>query len=269
MPDSETPVDPTPQPLPAPPEREIRPQPFTDDEMEVEPLERAPVGEADGEPPQGCDADGGEDDETDEEEEEDEPGVTLGELHEELIATTTETRRGNRRTLEVLKNFGAVLDALSATVNDTHKAVRALPTAPRPTDGGELAREWALALVEMADRIGRVAEGFARPPAVTASWWPGARKSAAAWHDAWAMQSAAVAILRSHLESLLQRAALVRMEVVGRPFDPATMTAVESVVDDAQPDHTVLAELLPGWRHATGGQLIRPAQVRVSRLTTR
>lgn len=251
MPDSETPVDPA-------------PQPFTDDEMEVEPLERAPVGEADGEPPQDCDADGGEDAEADEEEE---PGVTLGELHEELIATTTETRRGNRRTLEVLKNFGAVLDALSATVNDTHKAVRALPTAPRPTDGGELAREWALALVEMADRLGRVAEGFARPPAATASWWPGARKSAAAWHDAWAMQSAAVGILRSHLESLLQRAALVRMEVVGRPFDPATMTAVESVVDDAQPDHTVLAELLPGWRHATSGQLIRPAQVRVSRLT--
>lgn len=262
MPDSETPVDPTPQPVPS--AAELRPQPFTDDEMEIEPLERAPLGEADGEPPQVCDADGGEDEEPDEE---DEPGVTLGELHEELIATTTETRRGNRRTLEVLKNFGAVLDALSATVNDTHKAVRALPTALRPTDGGELAREWALALVEMADRLGRVAEGFARPPEATASWWPGARKSAAAWRDAWAMQSAAVGILRSHLESLLQRAALVRMEVVGRPFDPATMTAVESVVDDVQPDHTVLAELLAGWRHATSGQLIRPAQVRVSRLT--
>ena len=40
-----------------------------------------------------------------------EPGVTLHDLREELIAATTEARRGDRRVLEVLKNFGAVLDA--------------------------------------------------------------------------------------------------------------------------------------------------------------
>lgn len=205
---------------------------------------------------------------TEEEEEEGETGVTLNELHEELIANATETRRGNRRTLDVLKNFGAVLDALSATVNDTHKAVRGLPTAQGPAESGELTREWAVALVEMADRLGRVAEGFARPPAATYSWWPAARNATAAWREAWAMQSAALGILRSHLESLLQRASLVRLEVIGRPFDPATMTAVESVVDHGKPDHTVLAELLPGWQHAATHQLIRPAQVKVSRLTS-
>ena len=199
-----------------------------------------------------------------EEEAADEPGITLHQLHEELIATTTEARRGNRRTLDVLKNFGAMLDALSATVNDTHKTVRALPTALRPAENGELAREWALALVEMADRLGRVAAGFDRPPATT-SWWPGARKGAAAWREAWAMQADALGILRSHLDALLKRAALVRLEVVGQPFDPATMTAVESEVDPNQPDHTVLAEILPGWQYGPARQLLRPAQVRVSR----
>jgi hypothetical protein len=203
--------------------------------------------------------------EQEEDEPEEEPGITMDQLHEELIATTTEARRGNRRTLDVLKNFGAMLDALSATVNDTHKTVRALPVTLRPAESGELAREWALALVELADRLGRVADGFDRPPAASTSWWSAARKADAAWCEAWAMQADALRILRSHLAALLKRAALERLEVIGKPFDPATMTAVESVVDPGQPDHTVLAEILPGWQHTPTSQLLRPAQVRVSR----
>jgi len=209
-------------------------------------------------------------DEDDEGGDESPDGITLEALHDELIATSTEARRGNRRTLEVLKNFGAVLDALSATVNDTHKAVRAIPTTPsRQPEGGDLPREWALALVELADRLGRVSDGFSRSPAAASSWWPGTRKSLAAWNDAWAMQADALGILRGHLTTLLKRADLVQLEVLDRPFDPNTMTAVESAVDPAKPDHTVLAELLPGWRHAATGQLLRPAHVRVSRLATK
>ncbi|NQX02198.1 nucleotide exchange factor GrpE [bacterium] len=197
-------------------------------------------------------------------------GLTLDDLHEELVAATSEARRGERRTLDVLKNFGSVLDALSATVNDTHKAVRAIPAATaRQPDGGELPREWALALVEMADRIGRVSDGFSRPPAAATGWWPGSRKPLAAWSDAWAMQADALGILSGHADTLLNRAGLQRLEVVGKPFDPATMTAVESAVDPGKPDHTVLSELLPGWRHAESGQLVRPAQVRVSRVAAR
>jgi len=196
--------------------------------------------------------------------------LTLHDLHGELVASASETRRGSRRILDVLKNFGSVLDALSATVNDTHKALRAMPAvATRQPDGGELPRDWALALVELADRIERVSNGFSRPPAVRAGWWPGARKSLAAWREAWAMQADALGILRSHLEVLLRRAGLQRLEVVGRAFDPNTMTALDSAVDPTRPDHTVLAELLPGWQHGVSGQLLRPAQVRVSRVAAR
>ena len=202
----------------------------------------------------------------------DEPpsAITLDDLHEELVAATSEARRGERRALDVLKNFGSVLDALSATVNDTHKAVRAIPAATaRQPDGGELPREWALALVEMADRIGRVSAGFSRPPAAATGWWPGARKPLAAWSEAWAMQADALGILCGHADVLLNRGGLQRLEAVGKPFDPATMTAVESTVDPGKPDHTVLAELLPGWRHGETGQLVRPAHVRVSRVAAR
>ncbi len=198
-------------------------------------------------------------------EEDEESGITLDALHEELIASTEETRRGNRRVLEVLKNFGGLLDALSATSNDTHKAVRTLPTvapAAPPTSEGPT-------LVELADRIDRVAHGFTRPPAARPPWWPGARRQVDAWREAWEMQADAVSILRSHLAATMQRANLERLDVLDRPFDPNTMTAVESTVDPEKPDHTVLAEILPGWRNASSGQLIRPAQVRVSRIATR
>ena len=200
-----------------------------------------------------------------------ESATTLEILHEELIATTAETRRGNRRVLEVLKNLSGVLDALSATSNDTHKAVRALPaiTSAAPSAGSELPQFWALPLVELADRLDRVAHGFTRPPTARPPWWPGARRKLAAWREAWETQADAIAILRSHLAATLQRADLVRLEVLDRPFDPNTMTAVESTVDLEKPDHTVLAEMLPGWRNVASGQLIRPAQVRVSRLATR
>lgn len=202
------------------------------------------------------------------EEEEEDAGITLEALHEELIASTEETRRGNRRVLEVLKNFGGLLDALSATSNDTHKAVRALPaiTSPAPSAGDGLPHGWALPLVELADRIDRVAHGFTRPPAARQPWWPGARRQVTAWREAWEMQADAVSILRSHLAATMQRANLERLDVLDRPFDPNTMTAVESTVDPAKPDHMVLAEILPGWRNGASGQLVRPAQVRVSRI---
>jgi GrpE len=202
---------------------------------------------------------------------EDDSEVTLELLHEELVATTAETRRGNRRVLEVLKNLSGVLDALSATSNDTHKALRALPalTSTAPAAGSGLPHVWALALVELADRLDRVAHGFTCPPSSGPSWWPGARRKMKAWRDAWETQADAISILRSHLAATLQRADLERLEVVGRPFDPNTMTAVESTVDLEKPDHTVLAETLPGWRNTRSGQLVRPAQVQVSRLAVR
>ncbi|MEI6605646.1 MAG: nucleotide exchange factor GrpE [Verrucomicrobiota bacterium] len=202
-------------------------------------------------------------------EDEETDAITLHDLHEEVVANATETRRATRRMLEVFKNFGSVLDALSATASDTHKAVRSLPSlVNRQADGGELPREWALALVELADRIERVNSGFSRPPATRSSWWPGARKSLAAWRETWAMQADALGILRGHLNVLLQRASLKRLDVLGKPFDPNTMTALDSAVDPNLPDHTVLAEMLPGWQHSAG-QLLRPAQVRVSRLAAR
>ncbi len=195
-----------------------------------------------------------------------EPAITLASLHEELMAGASEARRGNRRTLDVLKNFGSVLDSLSAMMEETRKSVRSAGATSASDDA--LSREWALALIEMSDRLARISEGFSRPPELTGGWWPSARKRQAAWADAWAMQADALDIFRSHLNALLARAGLERLRTTGQPFDPAVMTAVESTTDTTYPDHSVLAEILPGWRRSATGELLRPAQVRVSRRPT-
>lgn len=56
-----------------------------------------------------------------------------------------------------------------------------------------------------------------------------------------------------------------RLEVAGRPFDPAVAEAVDVVaVADASQDGLVVAEVRAGWR--IGDRLLRPARVRVGKL---
>jgi molecular chaperone GrpE len=188
---------------------------------------------------------------------------TLTALHEELIAASSENRRGNRRMLDILKGFGAMLEAISKTAVDTHQAVRAIPTATGSTSADET--DHLPALIDLADRIDRIRTGFDRPPPAPISWWPAARKSATAWRTAWDTQAAALAILHSHLTNLLERADLRRIPAIGQPFDPQSMTAVEAIIDPSLPDHSVIAEILPGWRSTTTGRIIRLAHVKVSR----
>jgi len=74
--------------------------------------------------------------------------------------------------------------------------------------------------------------------------------------------------VRLTLQGLASRVAglgAVRLEVRGKPFDPATAEAVDLVtVADAAHDGLVVEEIRPGWR--LGDRILRPARVRVGRL---
>jgi len=184
------------------------------------------------------------------------------ELREDLAAATAEWRRGTRRNMEVMKEFGGALNAMGAMLRDVHSSARqpaAAAAGPGLTEG------WLSTLIDLSDRLTRTAAAFTRTPPHTGSWWPGARAALAAWESAWTTQHEAFAILQSHLTSLLARAGLQRLQCEGTAFDPTAMTAVEVVADATVPDHTVTAELLSGWRHTASQKIIRPAQVRVSR----
>jgi len=198
-----------------------------------------------------------------EETDSEEAGITLQDLHEELEAATAESRRGTKRTFEVMKQLSTALEAISSSVGDLQRSVR-VPASTAAT--GDLLHSSARDLVELADRINRSEEAYRQPVAEKTSWWPAAARALKAWSAAWAKQQSAHSILCSHLAHLLQKAGLEHISTKGVIFDPSTMTAIEAGTDATLPDYHVLTELLPGWRHIATGTIIRPAQVRVNRL---
>ena len=201
--------------------------------------------------------------EAEDEYEEPEPEDPFLEIREELAAAGAESRRTARRQMEILKEFGTSISAVGNMVRDFHTATRTTaPTAASASDSEAL----LLPLIEMADRLTRAATAFRTPPATPSTWWPGARAALAPWQAAWDSQKDAHFILSSHMDTLLTRAGLERITAAGTAFDPATMTAVEVHTDASLPDHTVLAELLSGWRLTSNRRVIRTAHVKVSRL---
>lgn len=180
-------------------------------------------------------------------------------FHEQFAAANTEWRKANRRTAEAMSQWGETLARFEGALQPLRETAAQLAAAqPKP---GEMSRAHCLVLVELLDRMHRLAGAFATPPAARRSWWH--RGVDAAWRSAWEAQRHALEILVSHLESLLRKEGVTRIETAGRLFDPAAMQAVAVEHDVTHASQTVLEEIAAGYlRH---GELLRSAQVKVSR----
>lgn len=66
------------------------------------------------------------------------------------------------------------------------------------------------------------------------------------------------------VHALLQQG-VERIEATGQPFDPDQHEAVDTVEVESDRDGVVVSQMRPGYR--VGGQLLRPAMVRVGRAT--
>lgn len=186
-----------------------------------------------------------------------EEAPSLRSFYEQLTTATTEWRRSGRRTADVLARLG---DSLSALGEETRQLRL---QRSQEEQGDALPSDWYLALIETADKIRRIQGAFDSPPQVSPTWWPSARAGLQSWRNAWQVQGEAFAILSGHVDGQLRKAGLERIVTQGRILDPAVMTAVSVTVDGSVPDQTVIEEILPGYQR--GGQLVRAAQVRVSR----
>ena len=186
-------------------------------------------------------------------------------LANQIAASDTENRRTARRLLEGLKGFGSVLDAMATTLGDLHAGVRKM-NAPSPAPGPR-ASNLAPAFIELCDRLERIETALAKEPPSEKSWWPAHRKTLEAWRSDRRLLAESFSLLEGQKSAILQSLGLRRIPCEGQPFDPACMTAVEVVSDASHPDHTVLEEVLPGWHDAATGEIVRFAQVRVSRAT--
>jgi hypothetical protein len=183
-------------------------------------------------------------------------------FYEQLVAANTETRKANRRTAEALSQWGEALARFEGSLTPLRESVAQLAGA-QPKEG-RMSRAHCLVLVEWLDRLHRIARAFQSPPAPKTSWWGGSG-SDAAWRKAWETQRQAFGILVSHVEELLKKEGVTRLDTLGQPFDPAVMTAVAAEPDATRPPQTVIEELAAGYRRH--GELLRPAQVKVTRAT--
>jgi molecular chaperone GrpE (heat shock protein) len=174
-------------------------------------------------------------------------------FYAQWIAASAEARKANRRTAEAFSQWGDALGRFDGDLKLLREQLQRLAAAA-PSEG--MSRAHCLVLAELLDRLQRLARAFAAPP--PASWWGGTGP----WRRAWENQRQALDILLGHLESLLKKEGLTPVETLGRPFDPATMTAVAAEPDNSRPDQTILEEIAPGYR--LRGELLRAAQVKVS-----
>lgn len=179
-------------------------------------------------------------------------------FYEQLTAANSEFRKANRRTAEAISQWCETLTRFDGSLSPLCETMAKLTAAQPKTD--ELSRSHCLVLVEWLDRLNRIRKAFDSPPQKT-SWWQGRGNSA--WLKAWETQGQALAILASHIQELLRKEGVTRLDALGQPFDPATMTAVAAEPDSAHPPQTVLEELAAGYRRH--GELLRAAQVKVSR----
>ena len=70
----------------------------------------------------------------------------------------------------------------------------------------------------------------------------------------------AVRMVRAHLDKLLERYGVERLDAVGQAFDPTLHEAISTVpVENRSEDRIVVDQLQPGYRFA--GRLLRPAKV--------
>jgi molecular chaperone GrpE len=72
-----------------------------------------------------------------------------------------------------------------------------------------------------------------------------------------------LALVQRQFADALGREAIVRVQTVGRAFDPTVHEAIQQVETDEHPPGTILAEVQPGYTHAD--RLLRAAMVVVAR----
>ena len=173
-------------------------------------------------------------------------------FYEQLAAGNAEARKSNRRTAEAFSQWGETLSKFDGDLRLLREHLARQPAASDDT----LPRPWCLALVEMLDRLHRLAAAFAAPP--KKAWWGGDLR----WRAAWETQHQGFDILLSHLEAVLKQTGVTRIPTLHQPFDPATMAAVATVPAAQWPAQTVLEEVAAGFR--LHGELLRVAQVKVA-----
>lgn len=183
----------------------------------------------------------------------------LYQFFEQLTVLNAEYRKSNRRVAETLSQWNDVLRQTSSATTDVRRTVLALVNkiseSSPPSNG--MSRSMCLGLVGFTDRLLRILNASSNPP--TPTWWGQDR----ALRSLFQKQQEALQIFLEHWETYLKNIGVLRMQVVGRTFDPSLMMAVGAEERSDRPHQEVVAEIEPGY--LWNGEPLRVAQVVVAR----
>ena len=156
---------------------------------------------------------------------------------------------------KLLSTLTPSLSALEAKIGELEKGLEKL-SVKLVKDPETLDDRWSLPM-GMLGRIERVQQQLANPP--RSSFWKGKKAKERAWEGV----RQAIDILWHHLLESMSHHGLERMNVVGLPFDPRTMIAVDLRIEPEVEAGRVIEECSPGF--ISQGRVVRPAEVVVSK----
>ncbi|MEX2382815.1 MAG: nucleotide exchange factor GrpE [Opitutales bacterium] len=174
-------------------------------------------------------------------------------FYEELAALRNEVRKANRRTADTFSHWGESLEQYGESLRSIQEVVAGKGIQEEPV----FSQGHCLALVELHDRLSRLGDALAKPPARG-----GLFGAAAQWKKAWDTVRQGVSIVRGHAENLLLEAGVRPIRAERQPFDPGSMVAVAVEADADVPPNTVVEVVADGYERA--GEVLRPAEVKVT-----
>lgn len=208
----------------------------------------------------------------------DEPDIYS--FYQELCALRNEIRKGGRRNQDVLTRFGESLSGFQQTVEDIQDRLCSMDNEKRES-GLEANKSIFVPLVDILERMERLKERLESPPGNTLfeschadslrgrcirfleRHLPSIFDNLKNWEKAWDRFKDGFEITLSHLDSLLKKEGITRIETVGMDFDPALMTAVAVEYTEEHQEYLVLEEISSGFLFKN--IIIKLAEVKISK----
>ncbi|MDN3510029.1 MAG: nucleotide exchange factor GrpE [Candidatus Jettenia sp. CY-1] len=177
-------------------------------------------------------------------------------FYQELCVFRNELRVGGRRNQEVLTRFGESLSDFQKTITGLQNRLYQMDKEKEESEF--LSRKHLfILLVDVLERMERLKKRLSSPPKKIFF------KNDTNWRNAWNSFKDGFDITYSHLDSLLNKEGIMRIETVGMPFDPTCMTAVAVEHTERYPVNQVIEEISPGFLYK--GYSIKPAEVRIAK----
>lgn len=184
--------------------------------------------------------------------------LDLFSFYKELCILRSEVRKGGRRNQDVLTRFGDGLSDFQKTLSDLQDRLIKLDDEKKESEVLSQ-KERFLPLVHIVERMERLMERLNSPPRKTLF------RNYKNWHRAWTQFKEGFHMSFSHLNDLLKKEGVTRIETVGMPFDPQKMTAIAVETTQEQPPDTVVEEISPGFLFKT--RVLKLAEVKVSKFS--